>query len=163
MRDRPWSVVAAVGAAVLLGVYAAMAPGNQAPHSRVYTLAAVRARVANDPSGWLGRAVRLRATPARQWCFDWVLPANGTCRLSAPALLAAEPGDRGAPLPLTWGDASPLLALLRRAPLLGALAPRPQAITWGTPGIYRIEFTGTPCLAGQTDPCYQAVLLDAAA
>jgi hypothetical protein len=92
-----------------------------------------------------------------------VLPANGICRLSEPALVAAEADDQGEPLHLAWGDAPPLLALLRRMPMLSALAPKPQAIAWATPGVYRVELQQAACFSGETGPCYQAVILDAAA
>jgi hypothetical protein len=129
----------------------------------VYTLATLRALVADDPSGRMGQTVRLHALPVRQSCFDWVLPVNGICRLAEPALLAAEAGDRGEPLPLAWGDPPQLLALLRRTPMLSSLAPKPQTIDWGTPGVYSIELKRAACVPGEISPCYQAVILDATA
>jgi hypothetical protein len=160
MRGKPRALVAAVGAALLLGFLTVTTYGSSVAHARTYTLAAVRALVAKDPSGWLGRPVRVRAAPALQWCFAWVLPANGTCRLAEPALVATEPDDWGEPLPLGWGDASPLLTLLRRTPVLSAFAPRPQALSWGIPGVYSIELKEVSCVSGQTGRCYQAVVLD---
>jgi hypothetical protein len=86
----------------------------------------------------------------RQYCFTWQLPANGICRLSGPALLAAESSDQGEPL-------------LRRIPMLDALAHQPQAIDWAIPGVYSVELKGTSCFSGQTGPCFQAIILDAVA
>jgi hypothetical protein len=124
----------------------------------VYTLAALRASLERDPSAWLGRTVRMRAIPALRWCFVWTTPSP-SCQLWEPALVGTGTGA-AEPLPLAWGSAPAPLAYLRRVPVLGALAPPPQAIRWGAPGIYRVQLHATTCFAPGMSPCYEAMVLD---
>jgi hypothetical protein len=152
------------GTVVLLGTCVRMTIGDDLPratHLRVYSLAAVRAMVESDPSRALGLTVRLRAIPVRQWCLDWVLPANGMCRLTAPAFVSAGPQDPGEPVVLAFGDIPPLLGALRAAPMMGAIVPRPHVITWATLGIYAVEIERASCIPGESSLCYHAVVLDA--
>jgi hypothetical protein len=124
----------------------------------VYTVAALRAYLERDPSAWVQRTVRVRAIPAMRWCFVWSWPSP-SCRLWEPAL-AGTGASAAAPLPLAWGGAPPLPTLLRRVPVLDLLAPPPQAIRWGAPGIYRVQLHATTCFAPGMSPCYEVMVLD---
>jgi hypothetical protein len=157
------ALLAAVGGVVCLSVCVVTTIGSPVQHAQVYTIGSLRVKLAVDPAAWQRQIVRVHAIPARQWCFDWALPANGTCKLWEPALLGDERGNMGEPLPLAWGSPPPRLAVLRRMPLLALLAPSPQAIDWATPGVYTIQLERASCFSGGTGPCYEAVILDAAA
>jgi hypothetical protein len=85
----------------------------------------------------------------------WSPPDSIVTRI---ALVA--PGQAGGtpPLYLQWGNADPLLASLRRLPLVGRLAPSPQRPHWGPPAVYRIQLCCPPVTSsGSAD----VVLLDA--
>jgi predicted ribosomally synthesized peptide with SipW-like signal peptide len=157
------ALLAVIGAVLLLSVGTVAALSSSQHYPPAFTLATLRASVSDHPSGWRGRVVRLRAVPTRQWCFDWVYPANGTCRLVAQAFLPAGTDDQGAPVLLGWEPPPPLLALLRSAPLIGVLAPGPQSVNWGRPGQFRVQLRAASCVAGAQDPCYEAAVVDAEA
>jgi hypothetical protein len=138
--------------------YAWWARTGSAQGEPVYTVAALRENLEHDPSAWLHRTVRVRAIPALRWCLVWTTPSP-SCQLWEPALLSTGTGAT-APLPLAWGSAPPLLAFLRRTPLLDEVAPPPQPIHWATPGIYRVRLQSMTCFSPGTSPCYEAIVLD---
>ena len=87
----------------------------------------------------------------RSWIYAIVFPTN-TATL-----------DGG--LMVTWGGEDPLLARLRRLPLVGQFAPPPQRLRWGTPSVYRVKIKslGSSAMCSPNKaPCYAAELLDAA-
>jgi hypothetical protein len=102
--------------------------------------------------------VHVRAIPALRWCFVWTWPSPN-CQLWEPALVGMGM-DSQAALPLAWGGAPPVLAYLRQMPVLEALAPSPQGIRWGTPGIYRVQLRATTCFTPGMAPCFEAAVLD---
>jgi hypothetical protein len=67
-----------------------------------------------------------------------------------------------APLPLALAGPDPLLAIVRRVPLLGSLAPAPQAVHWDVAATYRAQLRATNEALCGTPPCYEALLLDVA-
>jgi hypothetical protein len=131
-----------------LAAVALRRPLDQGP---VYTVAQVQAQLQRQPGAWAGRTVRVRGV-ATQWC----MPGYSRClrpHLSDPDLEVASE-----PLLLAWAAPDPLLAFVRRVPLL----PAPQAVHWIADATYRVELRdmpGEPCGAAT---CYEAVLLDAA-
>ena len=165
MRVTFWLLAVALAVSAFLGAVSLIIRGSTLPHAssaRVYNLAAVHVLVESRPEDALGQILLLRATPVQQWCFDWVIPANGTCRLLASAFVAAESGDHGQPVVLAFGDTPPLAALLRQVPLLGPLMGKPQVIAWAKPSIYRVELQRAPCIAGERRTCFHAVVQDVA-
>jgi hypothetical protein len=151
----------ALGLATLAGAGCARAWWARIGTARtepVYTVAALRAYLKRDLSAWVQRTVRVRAIPALRWCFVWTTPSP-SCQLWEPALVGAGTDAHGA-LPLAWGGAPPVLAYLRQLPVLDALAPPPQGIWWGTPGIYRVHLHATTCFAPGLAPCFAVAVLD---
>src|SRR5262249_2553509 len=66
-----------------------------------------------------------------------------------------------APLPLAWEGPDPLLAAVRRVPLLGGLLPAPQALDWGVVATYRVRLRAIPESICGSGVCFEAVLLGA--
>lgn len=145
---------------LLIGACAAAAATGRHDQPRVYSIALVEAGLEQQPAAWLRRTLRVRAIPVLHQCLAWETPGP-ICQLWGPVLAGAERASTADPLPLTWGDAPPMLALLRHQPILRDLVPAPQGIRWTTPGIYRIRLQATPCFAPGTSPCYQVVIVDA--
>lgn len=163
MHSVHWTLIAVFGAGVILGAMILIVRQGElsdAANGKVRNLAQVRAMVEANPTRSFEQTVRLHAIPVRGWCFDWVVPANGTCRMSAPAFVVAEPTDGGEPLELAFGDTPLLAAQLRRIPLLDRLAHKPQIINWAKAGIYTVELKRAPCISGEPRPCFSAVVLD---
>jgi hypothetical protein len=129
----------------------------------VYTVAALQRHLAQEPSAWVGRAVRVRATVYADGCATWddgTLPA---CREWLALLFDPEEHASVPPLTLARGPMPPLLAALRRVPVLQRLAPAPQVVHWETVATYRIQLRAASCHRGGAPRCtYEALLLDAA-
>jgi hypothetical protein len=126
----------------------------------VYSMAALDGGLVRRPRAWLGRTLRVHALLGgkctamaglyTQSCASWELA------LTDPA------GDQDiVPLPLAWGAAPPLIAALRRLPLLKLLVPAPQVVHSSAAAIYRIRLQTTSCTALDGPVCYGALLLDA--
>ncbi len=121
----------------------------------VYTVADLRQRVVQAPRAWMGRTVRVRALVllyrTRSDPFTW-----------RTHLLLIDPGAAGwvGRMPLVLGAADPVLAMLRRLPLVGPIVPHGQQARWTTAMSYRIELQARP--SPSCPACYEAVLLDAA-
>jgi hypothetical protein len=56
----------------------------------------------------------------------------------------------------------PLLAVVRRVPLMGGLLPAPQELDWGEVATYQVELRATPDGPCGDGACYEALVLDAA-
>lgn len=134
----------------------------------IYSVAALEARLARNPAALLHRSVRVRAQLGGQ-CTAVVGLYTRTCTAWRVALTdqnaPADPQPDGyaRPLPLAWGEASPILAFLRRLPLVRQMIPPPQILHSGVPAIYQIDVQPTTCVLSADPPCYQARLLDAIA
>jgi hypothetical protein len=93
-------------------------------------------------------------------CLSWDTAEGGApCRDRSAYLLDR---DGASLLPVTGWASDPLLAALRRLPLLGALLPRPQVVRWGALATYRVQLLPVAAGACSVAPCYRALLLDAA-
>jgi hypothetical protein len=135
-----------------LAAVALRGPLDQGP---VYTVAQVQAQLWRQPGAWAGRTVRVRGV-ATEWC----MPGYSRCllpHLSDPDLEVASE-----PLLLAWAAPDPLLAFVRRVPLLGDPLPAPQAVDWWEVATYRVELRATPDEACGAATCYEALLLDGA-
>jgi hypothetical protein len=148
-----------LGLALASGL-AAVALRRPLDHGPVYTLAQVQAQLKRQPGAWVGRTVRVRGVATK--CF--MLLEHGYFRclpLLQPHLSDPDLEVASEPL-LAWAAPDPLLAFVRRVPLLGGPLPAPQAVDWWEVATYRVELRAIadgPCGAGT---CYVAVVLDAA-
>lgn len=120
---------------------------------RVYTVADVERGVARDPAHWIGRTVLVRGQPVSY--LLWQAPDGVDMQIG---LVDAGRGNNARPLSLRWGGPDPLLAFLRRLPMVGRFVPRPQRPFWDMLAVYRIQINRPPVnvFAGE-----DAVLLDA--
>jgi len=122
--------------------------------SPVYTVAVVDMNLQRDPEHWVGRTVLLQGRVIVS--FHW--------RTHNELLVGAQLADArvrgGAALPLAPGPEDPLWAFLRRLPLLGDLAPPPQALPRGAIGIVRVQLRAVCEESGEIR--YEATLLDTA-
>jgi hypothetical protein len=143
----------ALGALVLVQ---AAGPQTGGP---VYTVAALRAHLAQEPQAWVDRPLRVRALAGA--CTAWLeMPHEGPCLHWQPELM--DPQDEGEVLPLVSGPIPPPVAFLRRLPLIGDIAPGPQFPRWDGVDVYRVQVHALSC-GIHLPPCYEALLLDAAA
>jgi hypothetical protein len=105
----------------------------------------------------------VRVVALAEPCAAWGSPHNPLgCPRPAPVLVDPAGTDLADPLPLTVGPSNPLLAFVRRVPVLGGLAPAPQAVHWEVVATYRVRLGAMPHRLCGTTPCYEARLLDAA-
>jgi hypothetical protein len=149
------NVLLAVGS--LLIVIGSIRAGHAADRTPVYTVAALRTHLAQDPEAWVNRPLRVRALA--EICSTWLgSVAASPCIDTQPVL--ADPAPTGVSLPLAWGSAPPVVAFLRRLPLLSAVVPAAQAPRWGALAVYRVQVRALTCGPAQP-PCYEALLLDA--
>jgi hypothetical protein len=123
----------------------------------VYTVSELQAGLADNPHAWLGHTVLLRGVALVPAC-----PPNASCVVAWPALVDAEAPPPRSYLPLSMGPANPLLALLRRLPLVGRLVPGPQVLRWGRPARYRVQVQDAAGTSPNGTRHYAAVLLDPA-
>lgn len=126
----------------------------------VYSLAAIRAQLAQQPQAWVGQTVAVRAVVAP--CPWW----GGAARLRHCAgrqlVLFGEPaGVPADPLPLVRPPSHPLLAVLRALPLVGALLPAPPLLQLGAAATYRVRLRATAVKGCGAGTCVEAVLLAA--
>lgn len=145
--------VPSLALAIVLGVSVVGGRAGQAP---VYSVAAVTG-LSHDPATLVGRTLLVRGVAAGTACLP---PPNATL-CGIPRFSLRDPGPAAAlnRLDLTWGPGDPLLAVLRRVPLLGAILPAQQVIRWEAVAVYRVRFRVERHCG---DACYEALLLDAA-
>lgn len=151
-------IVALAGIALAVGL-ALVVSGGVAAVGPVYTVSELRADLAHDPQAWLGHTVLVRGMPvgAPVSC-----PATASCAFMPLGLMDPPASRPGSYLLLSMGPPNPLLALLRRLPLVGRFMPGPQLLRWTTPAIYRIQIQGTAGTSRGVPARYEALLLDAA-
>jgi hypothetical protein len=127
----------------------AVSPAN----GSVSSLAALDHDRTQPPDVWVGRTVPVEGQAAIYRI--WQPPDSIVTRIAL-----VDPHQAGAlpPLVLEWGSADPVLDALRRLPVVGRLAPRPQRLHWGEMAVYRIRLDG---FAPEGRGSLQGVLLDA--
>jgi hypothetical protein len=171
--EPPWRIVptryySILAAAMLVAALGWAAPGvwfrffdgalDGLASGPVYSVTALRAYLTLGPQDWSGRAVLVRAAltidPTRSYC-----PAGPmSCVVNGSPILV-DPGrpDPSAGLILAWSAPDPLWNTLRRLPLVGSIAPRPQTLRWGRLTTYRVRLQASHrCRA-----CAVVLLLDA--
>ncbi len=151
--------VCALMCTLAIGIGVKEAGSRYLAPSRVYTLAQVETGLAQNPTAWLRRRIRVHATPTAIVCFP--SPHGPSCPFPDGVLVDADGSSLTAPLPLALGSLPAGLALLRHVPLLNAFAPATQTIRWALPGIYRIEIQVSRCSAPGPLLCYTAMIPDA--
>lgn len=147
-------------ALVVVATSAAVTTAGRPDHSRVYTVAEVRDRLARNPGDWVGRTVRVRGKAMA--CHIWLEHGHFQCRPQRPCLSDPDADATSEPLLLRWDDPNPALTVLRRLPLLGSLMRAPQTVDWGEVATYRIQVRPMASSRCGTGACYEALLLDAA-
>jgi hypothetical protein len=166
----PWLVLAGVvltGGSVLIvrGAWPHVTERGGSLRDPVYDVAIVREYLANDAPRWEGRMILIRGMVVP--CMPIVSEGDEPC-----AALAPGPGQQPAPgrrlpaidpLPLVHVGSPPLVALLRRLPILGGLSPAPQVLRWGAIAIYRVRLHAIPTSICGAGVCYEGLLLDTAA
>jgi hypothetical protein len=146
--------------ALVLGAgSAAVISTGQRSHVPVYTLAELRAGLVRNPAAWVGRAVRVRGMVQSSGCLAWDAGGSAPCRDRAAYLLGP---DGASVLQVAGWERDPLLATLRRLPLVGRLVPGPRAARWGALATYRVRLQAAPAPVCDDTPCYEVFLLDAA-
>jgi hypothetical protein len=129
---------------------------DSAVSNQLYSVSEVQANLERHPEAWVGRTV---------WVRGIVLPAG--CGASDSMPCHDKPVyvlDRtgAALLPLAEQRLNPLLALLRRLPLVHLLMPQLQVVRWGALATYRVRLMAVPATVCGPTPCYRMLLLDAA-
>jgi hypothetical protein len=151
MMRRLWLLLPAVllGPASLAALWLAAGPGHEQAGA-VYSVQEVQMGLEHYPAAWLGRAVRVRGM---------VYSADCSCRDRSPSLLDR---DGTGMLPVAGWEPDPLLAALRRLPLVGGLVAGPRALRRGALATYRVRPQAAPAPLCDATPCYAVVLLEAA-
>ena len=127
----------------------------------VYTVAEVQDNLTLDPGGWAGRTVRVRGVA--QVCLPSASPASVLHCIHRPQdLLDPGLGNGSEGMLLVWSPQRSWLAFLRRVPALGTLMPAAQSPHWGAVTTYRVQLRAVPAGSCTGEPCYEALLLDAA-
>jgi hypothetical protein len=129
---------------------------NQRP---VYSVVELHANLTRRPAAWVGRIVWVQGLAVASGCQTWPAPEGTDCRDWRQGI--ADP-RRVEVLPLAEGVPNPLLAILRRVPLLSTVMPPPQQLRWGAVTTYRVRVRLAPASSCSILPCYEVVLLDAA-
>jgi len=145
-------VAALLGALVCLLLVMTGAGGR----GRVYGVSQVIAGLNRDPRAWVGRTVLVRGAGLR------LLPGCGAGHWCLEGLYEPAARRRGAVLLLEPGPADPLVARLRRVPILDGVAPLPQRLRGGAAAVYRVRFQAAPRQSCDARPCVTAILVDAA-
>lgn len=137
------------------------------PWAPIATMAGLKRDLAQAPTAWLGRTVRVRgeAVGLASWLYATPARSRGlgapNCCPAHLVVLAPRLVDPAAPsasgFPLVWGAADPWLTVLRRMPVIGSWAPQPQGPRWGVLTVYRIRLEA---VAGPGGDTVEAVLVD---
>lgn len=145
---------------LILAICCVIAAVCMEDHGPVYSVAELRAQLAHDPRGWVGRTVRVRGRATA--CAIRIDRGYFRCMPRQPRLDDPSTDATTEPLLLAWADPGPVLTAMRRVPLLGNLLPAPQQVDWGAVVTYRVQLrTATRGSCGGT-ACYEALVLDAA-
>jgi hypothetical protein len=145
--------------ALMLGMGSAAEIGiDRRTPGRVHTVAEVRASLERQPAAWLGRTVQVRGMVLSSGCLAWDAGGSAPCRDRSAYLLDR---DGASVLQVAGWESDPLLAALRRLPLVGRLVPGPQVVHWGALATYRARLVAAAAAMCDVAPCYVALLLDA--
>ena len=118
----------------------------------VYTVAALADDLASNHTAWIGRTVWVRG--------EAVVQLNRPNSVAGVQFMQMYLVDPVRPRDILFMDGSPnpVYATLRSLPLVGQLAPSPQAPRMGLLADYQVQLQLIPCAGGRA--CAAAVLLD---
>jgi hypothetical protein len=126
-----------------------------------YSVTQVEAQLASHPRAWTDRTLLLRGMAVATGCFAQTADKPALCVPQRMLLGDTDPTATGAPLPLALAGTDPLLAIVRRIPLLGSFVPAPQVVHWDVAATYRVHLRATDEALCGGPPCYEALLLEA--
>jgi hypothetical protein len=127
MARSPLLLGVLLGLALATGL-AAVALRRPLDHGPVYTVAQVHAQLKRQPGAWMNRPLLLRGVADVAACVARATDAPLLCAPPRAILGDAGPPAASATLPLAWAGRNPLLAVVRRVPLLGGLRPKPASM-----------------------------------
>ena len=164
--SRRTPLAAAVALAVALAAVPAWAIAHRPDPGPVYTVTQVVDGALRHPGTWEGRIVRVRADASVSLLTVFRGGTQGA-RAVPQILLLPVPDPRhprmaqDGTIRVLAGHEDGVLALLRRVPLIGAAASRPQRVSLTRAATYRIRLqpASSSC---NFPPCVAAVLVDAA-
>ena len=154
MKRRGVPALALALLACALGVATTLSVRSDEPP---VSLASLRAVLAAGGQRVDGRVLRLRGVVRSPSC----LMAANVCLGLYQAADAADPLESADYLPLSLGKPDGWDAWLRGLPLLGTLAPAPQALRWQRLATYRIRLHAQGGAACRLLVCYSGEVLDA--
>jgi hypothetical protein len=154
---RPLALLGALLGLLLLLRLAGALGGYQPAPGPVYSVAALRQRLATQPAAWVGRTVLVHAMaePCPWWGAAERLRRCAGRQLVLAGASTDAPAD---PLPLIRPALPPLLTRVRSLPVLGALLPQAPGMPLFTPARFRVRLLAQPACAGAA--CYAALLLE---
>jgi hypothetical protein len=136
-------------------------PRSQAA-AHPYSVAGIRAALAQHPGTWSGRVVRVQGILEGPFVFC------GDIRPCPPPTLGLIDTEDQimAPdtyLPVTTETQATPLRLIRRIPLLGSFVPAPQPLQFGRMAVYTLRLTAAPILCSRNPAvlCDEGVVLAA--
>jgi hypothetical protein len=154
-----------VGTGAYLSLISDNAGSGGANQGTVYSVAAVEAKLAQDPGSWLGRTIQVRGEIVP--CMFPSSAGGGSC-----AELTSDSGRlEGHPKPemptaialeVVRGGLDPVRRVLRGIPLLERLVPSPQEPQWGVIATYTVRLVVIPDGMCGVGTCAGARLLDSA-
>jgi hypothetical protein len=154
-------VLTLLGALAGAGTLATHLAGGADGPGEPYTVAQVDGLLARETGYWRDRIVVVRANA--EPCPWWGAAARlEHCAGQSLVLLGAPSEAAAEPLPVLRPAAQPLLSILRRLPLLGALLPAPRVLHAGVVATYRVRVHAIAEGRCGTGVCYQVLLLGAA-
>lgn len=139
------------------GIAATVSTSGHRGSGPVYSVAAVQARLADDPRAWVGRTVWVRGRAIA--CALRSEREHLRCVPTAPRLADPDAASVGTPL-LLREEPEPLPDLLRRAPFLGSVLPAPRVVVWWRVAVYWVRLQAGAAGRCGAAPCYVAWLLD---
>jgi hypothetical protein len=144
------ALLLALAGLLLVAGAARASMSSRQDQSRVYTVAQLVARQADDPRAWANRRVLVRGIGGG--CIPWAAPNDSPCVDEGPELVEMRGDNLVAALPLICGQDTPLPKFVRELPWLGRCLPAPQVLYPGKLAVYRIQL---PAIPG-----YDALLID---
>ena len=125
--------------------------GAVGPQTAVYTPVELRRALTRSPALWIGRVVWIRARAVQT--FAWTCQHDYLCVVRQPSLADPAVDAADARLPLVLLRADSVLALARRAPLVGPVVARlapPATIPWDTIALYHVQLVAPPTCSDVT-------------
>jgi hypothetical protein len=134
--------------------------GSDQAATPVYTVSQIRTVLTHQAAPWIGRTVQVRGILEGSFVF---CADTRPCPPATLGLIDTEDQIVGPDryLPVTTETEATPLRLIRRIPLLSAVAPAPQPLQFGRMAIYTLHITADPVLCSRNPAvlCYKGVVL----